>query len=129
MITTIEWPSNRLWRFLLLHGFAPRAFALLETTGRRTGRHRYTPIGNGLVDNTFWVVAAHGTQADYVRNLRANPQVRVKVGGQWRGGTAVLLPDDDPTARSRSLPYHWDAAIGRAMASGPMTIRIDLDPD
>lgn len=128
-ITTIERPSNRVWRFLLLHGFAPRAFALLETTGRRTGIRRYTPVGNGLAVNTFWLVAAHGTQADYVRNLQANPQVRVKAEGRWRKGTAVVLPEDDPAARSRSLPYQWDAGIGRAMASAPLTIRVDLDPD
>ncbi len=128
MITTIERPNNRLWRFLLMHGVAPRAFALLETTGRRTGSRRYTPVGNGLVRDTFWLVAAHGLQADYVQNLEAKPRVRVKIGRQWRNGTAVVLPDDDPAARSRTLPYQWDAAIGRAMASAPLTIRIDLDP-
>jgi deazaflavin-dependent oxidoreductase (nitroreductase family) len=128
MVTTIERPSNQLWRFLLLHGVAPRAFALLETTGRRTGIRRYTPIGNGLTDDTFWLVAAHGTQADYVRNLQANPLARVKVGRRWRSGTAVLLPADDAAARSRTLPRQWDAAIGRVMASAPLTIRIDLDP-
>jgi deazaflavin-dependent oxidoreductase (nitroreductase family) len=127
MITTIERPSNRLWQFLLLRGFAPRAFALVETTGRRTGTRRYTPVGNGLTDDTFWLVAAHGTQADYVRNLQANPRVRVKTGRRWRSGTAVLLPGDDAAARSRTLPHQWDAAIGRAMASAPLTIRIDLD--
>jgi acyl-Coa thioesterase superfamily protein/acyl-CoA thioesterase superfamily protein len=55
-------------------------------------------------------------------------QVRVKAGGVWRAGTAVVLPGDDPAARSRSLPYQWDAAIGRAMASAPLTMRIDLAP-
>jgi deazaflavin-dependent oxidoreductase (nitroreductase family) len=128
LVTTIERPSNRLWQRLLLHGFAPSAFALLETTGRRTGTRRYTPVGNGLTGDTFWLVAAHGTQADYVRNLQANPRARVKVGRRWRSGTAVLLPADDPAARSRTLPHQWDAAIGRAMASAPLTIRIDLDP-
>ncbi len=39
----------------------------------------------------------------------------------------MLLPDDDPAARSRTLPYRWDARIGRAMASTPLTVRIDLD--
>jgi len=29
---------------------------------------------------------------------------------------------------SRTLPHQWDAAIGRLMASAPLTIRIDLDP-
>ncbi len=86
-------------------------------------------MGNGLSGDTFWLVAAHGTQAGYVRNLQAEPRVRVKAGGAWRAGTAVVLPGDAPAARSRMLPYHWDAAIGRMMASAPLTIRIDLDPE
>jgi hypothetical protein len=39
-----------------------------------------------------------------------------------------VLPGDDPGARSRTRRYQWDAAIGRMMASDPLTIRIDLDP-
>lgn len=48
VVTTLEKGSNRLIRFALGAGIAPRAFALLETTGRRTGRARHTPVGNGL---------------------------------------------------------------------------------
>ncbi|HEX4092201.1 MAG TPA: nitroreductase/quinone reductase family protein [Trebonia sp.] len=128
VVTTLERGNNRLIRGALRAGLAPRAFALLETTGRRTGLPRHTPVGNGLVGDTFWLVAAHGTRADYVRNLRTQPRVRVKAGGVWRTGTAVVLPDDDPVARSRTLPFQWDAAIGRMIASAPLTIRIDLDP-
>ena len=128
VVTTLERGSNRLIRFALRAGFAPTAFALLETTGRRTGTARHTPVGNGLDGDTFWLVAAHGAQADYVRNLRAEPRVRVKVRGTWRAGTATVLPGDDPVARSRTLPYQWDAALGRLMASAPVTVRIDLDP-
>jgi deazaflavin-dependent oxidoreductase (nitroreductase family) len=127
LVTTLERASNRLTRLALLAGVAPRAFALLETTGRRTGLPRHTPVGNGLAGDTFWLVAAHGTQADYVRNLQAEPRVRIKAGGVWRSGTATVLPDDDPGLRSRTLPHQWDAAIGRMMASAPLTIRIDLD--
>jgi deazaflavin-dependent oxidoreductase (nitroreductase family) len=128
VVTTLERVSNRMIRLALRAGFAPRAFALLETTGRHTGLARQTPVGNGLAGDTFWLVAAHGTQADYVRNLQAEPRVRVKAGGVWRAGTAVVLRGDDPAARSRTLPHQWDAAIGRMMASAPLTIRIDLDP-
>ncbi len=128
-VTAAERINNRLTRFALRRGVAPRAFALLETTGRRSGLPRHTPVGNGLAGDTFWLIAAHGVQSDYVRNLRAQPAVRVKIGRRWRTGTAVPLPDDDPIARSRTLPYRWDAAIGRLMASSPLTIRIDLDPD
>ena len=128
VITTLEWASNRLIRTALRSGVAPRAFALLETTGRRTGLARQTPVGNGLDGDTFWLVSAHGTQADYVRNLQAEPRVRVKADGIWRAGTAVVLPGDDPAARSRTLPHQWDAAIGRMMATAPLTIRTGLDP-
>ncbi|MBO0869065.1 MAG: nitroreductase family deazaflavin-dependent oxidoreductase [Micromonosporaceae bacterium] len=128
IITTLERANNRLTRLLLRRGLAPKAFALLETTGRRTGLPRHTPVGNGLDGDTFWVVAVHGDQADYVRNVRADPRVRVKVAGVWRPGRASVLPDDDPAARSHALPYQWDAAIGRLMATTPLTIRIDLDP-
>jgi deazaflavin-dependent oxidoreductase (nitroreductase family) len=128
VMTTLEQGSNRLIRFALRAGVAPRAIAMLETTGRRTGLARHTPVGNGLDGDTFWLVAAHGTQSDYVRNLQARPRVRVKAGGAWRAGTAVVLPGDDALARSRTLPCQWDAAIGRMMASDPLTIRIDLDP-
>ena len=128
IMTTLERGSNRLIRLALRTGTAPRAFALLETTGRRTGQARQTPVGNGLDGDTFWLVAAHGTQADYVRNLQAEPRVRVKANGTWRAGTAVVLAGDDARARSRTLPYQWDAAVGRMMASAPLTVRIDLDP-
>jgi deazaflavin-dependent oxidoreductase (nitroreductase family) len=91
VVTTLERGSNRLIRFAPRAGFAPRAFALLETTGRRTGLARRTPVGNGLDGDTFWLVAAHGTQADYVRNLQAEPRVRVKAPARGdRDGCGAL---------------------------------------
>jgi deazaflavin-dependent oxidoreductase (nitroreductase family) len=120
--------GNRTLVWALDHDLAPEAFALLETVGRNTGEPRRTPVGNGLDGDTFWLVAAHGHQADFVRNIRAHPVVRVKVGRAWRTGTATPLPDDDTARRSRALPHQWDAAIGRAMATTPLTIRIDLAP-
>jgi len=110
VVTTLERASNRLIRVAVRAGLAPGAFALLETTGLRTGLARHTPVGNGLDGDTFWLVAAHGTQADYVRNLQAEPRVRVRADGLWRAGTAVVVPGDDAAVRSRTLPHRWDAA-------------------
>lgn len=122
----LEWVHNRLTRWALRRGIAPRAYGLLQTTGRRGGQPRFTPVGNGRSGDAFWLIAVHGEQSDYVRNIIAEPRVRVKVGGRWYAGVAVLLPEDDTSARSRTMRYQWDAAIGRAMASTPLTIRIDL---
>jgi deazaflavin-dependent oxidoreductase (nitroreductase family) len=106
-------------------------WALLETTGRRTGLPRTTPVGDGLDGSTFWIVAEHGRRAAYVRNLETNPRVRVRVRGRWRSGTAHVLPDDDPRERQRiigrRLSARLNAALVRGWGTDLLTVRIDLD--
>ncbi len=109
----------------LVAGYVP-FWSLLETTGRKTGEPRRTPVGNGLIDDTFWIVAEHGRKAHYVKNIEANPRVRVRVRGRWRTGTAHLMPDDDTRARQARL-RRFNAALVRAAGTDLMTIRIDLD--
>ena len=126
MIVATEKLSNHTIRFLLRRGLAPAVWALLETTGCRSGRPRQTPVGNGREGDVFWIVASHGRQADYVRNIEHNPAVRVKIGRHWHHGVATVLDDDDPVARSRAHPHRIDAAIGRMMSTQPLTVRVDL---
>lgn len=115
-------------RWLAARGLAPKV-ALLETTGRRSGQQRCTPVTNGLRrgTNTFWLVAEHGRKTAYVRNIEADPHVRVRIGRRWRTGIAHVLPDDDTVARQRTLPRIYSATV-RAMSSELVTVRIDLDP-
>ena len=103
--------------------------ALLETTGRRSGKPRTTPVSNGLDGDTFWVIAEHGRTAQYVRNLKADPRVRVNVGGRWREGRAQVLPDEDPYLRLRALRSRLAAAAVRVAGTDLLVIRIDLDPE
>ena len=104
-----------------------RGWAVLETTGRRSGQRRRTPVGNGLQGDTFWIVAEHGRRAGYVRNIEANPRVRVQVGGRWRAGSAHLMADDDPGERQRRIGRRLNAVAVRAMGPELLTVRIDLD--
>jgi deazaflavin-dependent oxidoreductase (nitroreductase family) len=114
----------------------PPGDALLETTGRRTGRPRVTPVCDGTEGDTFWIVAQHGHSADYVRNIKANPRVRVKGSLSrtgWRTGTAHILDDDDPQQRVRILSRgnRWRRLClqaSAAIATKPLTVRVDLDP-
>jgi deazaflavin-dependent oxidoreductase (nitroreductase family) len=100
-------------------------WALIETTGRRSGVKRRTPVGGTLEGDTFWVVAEHGKRADYVRNIEKDPRVRVRLRRRWRDGVAHLLPDDDAVARARSQSM-WNSRAVRAFGTDLLTIRIDL---
>jgi deazaflavin-dependent oxidoreductase (nitroreductase family) len=99
---------------------------MLETTGRKTGQPRLTAIGGRVIDDQFWMVAEHGEHAHYVMNIKSDPRVRVRTGGNWRTGTAHLLPDDDPVARLSQLPG-VNSALVKLMGSELLTVRVDLD--
>jgi deazaflavin-dependent oxidoreductase (nitroreductase family) len=90
-------------------------YALLETKGRKTGKPRRTPIVDGRIGNQFWLVAAHGMRAGYVRNIDRDPHVRLKLREgsrtQWHTGTAHLLSDDDPRERHCWLASRYDKAF------------------
>lgn len=115
-----------------------KTYAIIETVGRRSGAPRQVPVANGLQGDVFWLISAHGRGAQYVKNLIAEPQVRVGLvrSGrlQWRSGTAYVLPDDDALGRHRQLGrgrlgYRLDGLLLRATATNPTTIRIDLEPE
>ncbi|KFU83273.1 deazaflavin-dependent oxidoreductase, nitroreductase family [Amycolatopsis lurida] len=99
---------------------------VLETTGRRSGEPRRTPIGGRRVGRSFWIVSEFGEKSQYVRNIQADPRVRVRLKGRWHTGTARLLPEDDPRARLKTLPTVNSAAV-RAIGTNLLTIRVDLD--
>ncbi|MCV7006913.1 nitroreductase family deazaflavin-dependent oxidoreductase [Mycobacterium gordonae] len=99
---------------------------MLETTGRKSGQPRLTAVGGRVVGNQFWLVSEHGEHSDYVRNLKANPAVRVRIDGEWRSGTAHLMPEDDPLRRLGNLP-RLNSAVVRLMGTDLLTIRVDLD--
>jgi deazaflavin-dependent oxidoreductase (nitroreductase family) len=101
------------------------AQTLLETTGRKSGRPRRTPLGGSRVGDQFWLVSEFGKKSQYVQNIKANLNVRVRLGGRWHNGTAHLMPDDDPRERLRSLPQLNRLAV-RAMGTNLLTIRVDL---
>ncbi|NDK26680.1 nitroreductase family deazaflavin-dependent oxidoreductase [Streptomyces sp. TR1341] len=98
---------------------------VLETTGRVSGVPRRTPVGGRRVGRAFWLVSEFGHRSQYVRNIEADPRVRVRIAGRWHHGTAHLLPDDDPRARLRGLPRLNSTAV-RALGTDLLTIRVDL---
>ncbi|MGE2734621.1 nitroreductase/quinone reductase family protein [Mycolicibacterium vaccae] len=98
---------------------------LLETTGRKSGLPRQTPLGGKRVGNEFWFVSEFGERSQYIRNIQADPSVRVRINGRWHRGTAHLLPDDDAEARLRTLPSLNSFGV-RTFGTNLLTVRVDL---
>ncbi len=119
---------NPLVRAAARRGLPLPGYVLLETTGRRSGQPRQVPVGKALEGDTLWVVAEHGLRAAYVRNIQADPRVRVRIGRHWRTGSARVLSDDDWRERQRRIPNKFNSAVVRAMGTEQVTVRVDLDP-
>ena len=111
----------------LQHAGFPTGTAILETTGRKSQQPRQTPVGNGLRGEQFWIVTEHGWHAAYVKNIVANPRVRVRVGRTWFTGTAHILEDDDPYERLRWLKRPANDTMLRAVGTEHIVVRVDLD--
>ncbi len=98
---------------------------LLETTGRTSGRPRSTPIGGRRVGDTFWFVSEFGDRSQYIRNIMADPNVRLRLHGRWHRGTAHLMPEDDPWARMQNLPRVNNFGV-RTFGTNLLTVRVEL---
>jgi deazaflavin-dependent oxidoreductase (nitroreductase family) len=120
-------------KLLFAVGIVPPRYALLETTGRKTGKPRRTPVGDARVGYQFWIVAEHGMKAGYVRNIVSNPRVRLKLRdglrARWYTGAAharlMMIRGSDSSG--------WQASYLRAAGmrrrcdySGPTCLRCGL---
>jgi deazaflavin-dependent oxidoreductase (nitroreductase family) len=98
---------------------------VLETTGRRSGKPRRTPLARGPIeDGVAWLIAVHGRHSRWVRNLESSPHVRLQVALRWRTGTASVLRLD-PTTLERFNVYARSGP--RTLGIDPLLVRVKLD--
>ncbi len=130
-----RWTINPLMRLLLTIGINPLGLAILETRGRNSGKPRRVPVGNGRKGDSFWIIAEHGTRANYVRNIARDPRVRVRLRIGWRyrwvNGVATVLPEDDALARQRRIiAWHPLRALNainvRVLGADLVTVHVHL---
>lgn len=136
LVRTLQrWIINPLMRVPLAIGINPLGLAVLETRGRRSGRLRRVPVGNGRQGDSFWIIAEHGMRAGYVRNILHDPRVRVRLRlglrYRWVPGVATVLPDDDPLARQRRIiAWHPLRALNavnvRVLGADLVTVHVRL---
>ena len=71
---------------------------LLRHTGRKSGRQYATPLQYEQIDENYCVGAGRGTQADWFRNVQANPRVEVWVGRRRFKALAEAVTDPERVA-------------------------------
>jgi deazaflavin-dependent oxidoreductase (nitroreductase family) len=99
-ITSFNWQRmknlQKVHRILYAIGLGPligRIILLLTTTGRKSGLKRVTPVQYEEIDGKYYLGAARGLKADWVRNIQANPSVEVQVKNRRFAGSAEMVTD------------------------------------
>lgn len=96
-------PKLYRWRLGWLLG---RRLLLLEHTGRKSGLARETALEVMRYDTAggvYIVAAVFGSSSDWYRNILAEPQVTIRLGG--RSYPAVAEPLDPTTAYDEFVSY------------------------
>jgi deazaflavin-dependent oxidoreductase (nitroreductase family) len=87
---------QKIHRFLYAIGLGPligKFILLLTTTGRKSGMKRVTPLQFEVISGNYYLGAARGLKADWVRNIQAFPQVEIRAGSKHFKGTAEVVTD------------------------------------
>jgi deazaflavin-dependent oxidoreductase (nitroreductase family) len=87
-------------------------FLYLTTTGRRTGLPREIEIWFTERGGRFYVIAEHREEANWVRNIRANSHVRVRVGERRFDATARVVDDEQEPELARAVKEISNAKYG-----------------
>jgi deazaflavin-dependent oxidoreductase (nitroreductase family) len=79
----------------------PRGFGVLTTTGRRTGKKRRKCVRAIRSGDKAFIVSIGGARAAWAKNIRANPNVRLRI----RGGTfdGVAREPRDAAEREQAM--------------------------
>ena len=87
------------------------SYCYLTTTGRRSGQPREIEIWFGLRGSTVYLLSGGGERSDWVRNLRAEPAVTVRIGETTFAGTARIVEESEEQGVARPL-VHGKYATG-----------------
>lgn len=85
----------------LQQGLEREQYCYLETRGRKSERPHEIEIWFAADGHTLYMLAGGRDRADWVRNLREFPQVRLRVGRVTYDGTAETIEgsEEDPVVR------------------------------
>jgi deazaflavin-dependent oxidoreductase (nitroreductase family) len=94
-------PAYRLGLGVLVSNPFSGYIMVLKTSGRRTGRIRYTPVNYALMDGCAYCLAGWGMQADWYRNVKAQPRIEVILPAGTLAGVVEEVQDAGECLRAQ----------------------------
>ena len=118
--------------FLSLNRLAKQEYCYLTTTGRVTGKPHEIEIWFGLNEATLYMLSGGGEASDWVKNLRHNASVNVRIGKEKFKGRArfVSKGKEDQMARHLLAGKYQGWREGRRLsewARTALTVAVDLE--
>ena len=80
-------------------------FCYVTTTGRRTGHPHTIEIWFAMDGDTLYLLSGGGDVSDWVRNIRADGAVGLRLGDREYIARARVVEDADEQVRARTLVY------------------------
>ncbi len=81
----------------------PNGLGLVTTTGRKTGERRQRAMRVVRDGDRAYAVALLGNRSDWLRNLRVDPNVRIKLGRKTYDALAHVMVDAGERARAAEV--------------------------
>ena len=81
----------------------PNGLAVVTTTGRKTGKQRPRAMRVVRDGNHAYAVALLGTTSAWIHNIRANPNVRIKLGAKTYTAVAREITDAADLSRAAEI--------------------------
>lgn len=92
LLRLIHWPPQIAYA-LGLGPLIGRLVLLLTTTGRKSGKPRVVPLQYEEIDGRIYLGSSRGVNADWVRNIQADPKVTVRMMARRFSGAAEVVTD------------------------------------
>ncbi len=102
---------NRGVATLTRAGISVYGSRILEVRGRTSGVWRQTPVNLLRHEGADYLVAPRG-HTQWVKNLRASGEGRLRVGRSARTFTAAELADDEKPSLLRAYLKRWKFEVG-----------------
>jgi len=117
---------NRIVAALTQLGVSVYGSRVLEVKGRKSGQWRSTPVNLLRYEGEHYLVAPRG-HTQWVRNLRASGEGRLRVGRRIEPFSAVELTDDEKPPLLRAYLKKWNVEVGVFFAGvGPESSEEEL---